>query len=255
MAWCCVLSHDGMIATWTALVYYCYPCLLLINISASVLFVQRLPHYAQSIFILPFQPELAHQLGDLNSCLRCESQVGSETGGREGWDAWHRQMVMVLSMWSNAASNLLVPCIDVWEGCRSNVWQCFECVEWWITWPEGTGAAAAQICSWCECCNEIKLKCCLFLTAFCNLCICNMRWVLWRTAPQCGLCKQVREWPQHWHSLCLPVQVMHFWFMMIGLQGGRCVGSGGKPPLKMGFQSLGTVSDEEPSSGAPEFYS
>lgn len=77
-------SRDGMIATWPALVYYCYPCLLLINISASVLFVQRLPHYAQSIFILPFQPELAHQLGDLNSCLRCESQVGSETGGGGG---------------------------------------------------------------------------------------------------------------------------------------------------------------------------
>lgn len=34
-----------------------------------------------------------------------------------------------------------------------------------------------------------------------------MRRVLWRAAPQCGLCKQVREWPQHWHSLCLPLQV------------------------------------------------
>lgn len=70
-----------MIAAWTTLVYYCYPYLLLINISASVLFVQRLAHYAQSIFILPFQPELAHQLGDLNSYLRCESQVGSEAWG------------------------------------------------------------------------------------------------------------------------------------------------------------------------------
>lgn len=83
-------------------------------------------------------------------------------------------------------------------------------MEWRITWPKGAGAAAkaaAWICLWWSLKrNKIK-KCCLFLTAFCNLCICNMRWVLWRTAPQCGLCKQVREWPQHWHSLCLPLQV------------------------------------------------
>lgn len=43
--------------------------------------------------------------------------------------------------------------------------------------------------------------------------------------------------------------------MVIGLQGGRYTGSGGKPPLKMGFQSPGTASDEAAAPGVPEFCS
>ena len=89
-------------------------------------------------------------LSDLNSCPGCESQMGFETAG-EGWDAWHWQMVMFLSGCGNRASNFVVLCIGCWEGCWSNVWQCFECMEWWRTWAEGAGAAeraAAWIYLW-----------------------------------------------------------------------------------------------------------
>lgn len=144
---CHVMGWQPRELSWS---YYCYSWSFHINTAASVLFGLRLSHYAQSIFMLLFLSKLACQWGDLNSCLGCESQMGFKRGG-EGWDAWHRQMVMSLSTRGSRASRFVVLCIYVQEGRRSNVWQCFERTEWWITWPEGAGAAAraaAWICLW-----------------------------------------------------------------------------------------------------------
>lgn len=72
---------------------------------------------------------------------------GSRQEGRAempGMDKW-----WCVCLCGNRASRVTVLCF--WEGCRNNVWQCFKCKEWWITWPEGASTAAratAWICSW-----------------------------------------------------------------------------------------------------------
>lgn len=105
----------------------------------------RITHYVQSIFILLFLFNPTCQWGDLNNCLGCESQMGFKTGGKmPGMDKW-----WCVCLCGNRASRVMVLCF--WEGCRNNVWQCFKCREWWITWPKGAGAAAratAWICLW-----------------------------------------------------------------------------------------------------------